>query len=84
MLLRHSRSFENEEVIPLIPDIERLRRENQVNRRRENMKGNPKPHIEHVEGVGVGQFPNEGNGNPLPVHMSLRGIQRPVIGALPS
>ena len=48
------------------------------------MEENLKPHNEHVEGVGFGQFPTEGNGNPIPSRMSTREIQKPVIGASPS
>ena len=81
MLLRHSRSLKNEEVIPLISEIERLSRENRDTIRRERMAKNPRLYNEHVEGVGVGQFPNEKNGNPMPVCMNFRDIQRSVIGA---
>ena len=83
MLLRRSRSLENEEVIPLIPKIERLCRENRANRRRERMEGMARPQVE-VEDARIGQDQGGGNGNQIPMRVALRDIQRLVIGTSPS
>ena len=90
MLLRRSRSADgrrpqgDEDLIPLIPDIDRFERANRAQRRREQMAENPRPHIAQVNEVRLGQAPGEGVGNQVPGRMSLRDIQRPVIGTSPS
>ena len=54
MLLRRSRSADgrrpqgDEDLIPLIPDIDRFERANRAQRRREQMAENPRPHVSQV------------------------------------
>ena len=90
MFLRRSRSADSrtqrrdEELTPLIPDIDRFERANRAQRRREQMAEHPRPHNAQGDDVRLGQLPGGGIGNQPPGRMSLRDIQRPVIGTSPS
>ena len=46
MLLRCIRSLEKQDIVPLIPEIERVLKANHANQRRARMEGMARPRIE--------------------------------------
>ena len=65
----------------MILEIERLCRENWANQRRARMEGMLRPQVKEPR---IERAQGDGDGNQLPGRMSMREIQRPVIGVSPS
>ena len=80
MLLIRTKSLENQDIVPLILEIERVFRANHANQRRVRMEGMVRPRGE-IEDARVEQAQEGGNGHQMGGRMNMRESG---IGAFPS